>query len=370
MDDAGGVRCPEHIPRRCLLTATGAPRDSDLEYAATAARQRRPVFVVGCHRSGTNLLYDTLLSAGGFAVYRGYLPIYKTLIPRFGRIDKLENRKKIVRTWMRSKGFRRSGLDAEKLEQDLLAKCSSGGDFLRIVMDRVTGAQGAVRWAVYDPDNVLFMPQIKADIPEALFVHIVRDGRDIALSLKKMGGFRPVPWRKSGSLEATALYWQWMVEKGRQHGQLFPRDYAEIRYEELVLEPRRTLETIGQFLGHDLDVERIRSSQLGRLSESNSSFLEESNNSSVNPVGRWRQRLSQQEISSLEALVGPCLKACGYELSATPNKKPGLRQAMMRFLYPAFLTGKMWLKIGTPAGRWTNLSALELTGSPEFESDV
>lgn len=353
-----------------MLTATDAPRDSDLEYAATAARGRCPVFVVGCHRSGTNLLYDTLLSAGGFAVYRGYLPIYKTLIPRFGRIDRLENRRKIVRTWIRSKGFRRSGLDARKLEQDLLAKCSSGGDFLRVVMDEVARDQGAARWAVYDPDNLLFIPQIKADIPEALFVHIVRDGRDIALSLKKMGGFRPLPWDKSGSLEATALYWRWMVENGRLHGQLFPRDYTEIRYEDLVLEPLRTLETIGQFLGHDLNIDRIRSSQLGRLSESNSSFLGESNNSPVNPVGRWRERLSRQEIASLEALVGPCLKSSGYELTATTNQKPGLRHAMKRFLYPAFLTGKMWLKTSTPAGRWTNLSALELTESLEFESDV
>src|SRR5215467_15522927 len=78
-------------------------------------RSKCPVFVVGCHRSGTNLLYDTLLSAGDFAVYRGYLPIYKMLTPRFGKLDKPENRKKIVDTWRRSKGFRRSGLDAQQL---------------------------------------------------------------------------------------------------------------------------------------------------------------------------------------------------------------------------------------------------------------
>ena len=49
-------------------------------------RKSSPVFVMGCHRSGTNLLYDMLLSSGGFALYRGYLPIYKVLVPRFGRI--------------------------------------------------------------------------------------------------------------------------------------------------------------------------------------------------------------------------------------------------------------------------------------------
>ena len=198
----------------------------------------------------TNLLYDMLLSAGGFAVYRGYLPIYKMLIPRYGNIARLENRQRIVDTWLHSKGFRRSGLDAGNLADTLLEGCRNGGDFIRLVMDAVARQQGAPRWAVYDPDNVLYMPQIKADIPEALFIHIVRDGRDIAVSLKKMGQFRPIPWsRKPASSEATALYWRWMVENGRTHGRLFPYDYLEVRYEELVTAPQAVLQNLGRFLG-------------------------------------------------------------------------------------------------------------------------
>ena len=68
-------------------------------------RKRSPVFVMGCHRSGTNLLYDMLLSAGGFAIYRGSLPVYETLIPRFGSMEHRSNREKLVRTWLRSRGF-------------------------------------------------------------------------------------------------------------------------------------------------------------------------------------------------------------------------------------------------------------------------
>jgi len=60
---------------------------------------------MGCHRSGTNLLYDTLLSAGGFAVYRGYLPVYKMFIPVFGKLDKLENRRKMMESWLREVCF-------------------------------------------------------------------------------------------------------------------------------------------------------------------------------------------------------------------------------------------------------------------------
>lgn len=325
-------------------------------------RNRCPVFVVGCHRSGTNLLYDTLLSSGGFAIYRGYLPIYKMLIPRFGRLDQPESRKKIVEIWLRSKGFRRSGLDLDQLSAKLRAECRNGGDFIRIVMDEIAQNQKATRWAVYDPDNVLHVPRIKADIPEALFVHIVRDGRDIALSLKKMGGFTPFPWQRSArGLRETALYWEWMVRKGRHYGKQIPADYFEVRYEDLVGDPRRTLAALGQFLDHDLDYDRIQSAGLGRLRESNSSFRQDEEQ--IQPVNRWKEKLSRKEIAAIEAVVGECLEESGYPLMTSgEERKVGMQEAWLRAVYPSFLDAKLWLKIRTPLGKLTNLSPLELSG--------
>jgi hypothetical protein len=323
-------------------------------------RGKRPVFVMGCHRSGTNLLYDTLLSAGGFAVYRGYLPIYKILIPRFGSLNNLGNRENIISTWLRSKGFRRSGLDAHELTARVKNECKTGGDFIRVIMDEIAEKQNVHRWAVYDPDNVLHMAKVKADLPDALFVHIIRDGRDIALSLKKMGGFKPLPWdRESRSLAATALYWEWMVQNGRAYGRQIPADYIEIHYEDLVSNPHRALKTLGEFLDHDLDYDRIQSTGLGRLRESNSSFREEQG--SPRPLNRWKERLSHQEIVSLEAMVGACLEEVGYPLS-TPKveRQPGLREQWMRFLYFNFLDSKLWLKTNTPLGRLANMATLEL----------
>src|SRR5215475_7850318 len=124
-------------------------------------RSRRPVFVMGCHRSGTNLLYDILLSAGGFAIYRGYLPIYKVLIPRFGGLHDPKNREKIMQVWLRSKGFRRSELDRTQLTAKILADCRNGGDFIRIHMEEIAQRQNVQRWAVYDPDMVLYMQRVK-----------------------------------------------------------------------------------------------------------------------------------------------------------------------------------------------------------------
>lgn len=84
-------------------------------------------------------------------------------------------------------------VNSTELSSKLMADCCTGGDFLRIVMDALAHQQGVNRWAVYDADNVLYALTLKADLPDALFVHIIRDGRDVALSLMKMGEFRPFP---------------------------------------------------------------------------------------------------------------------------------------------------------------------------------
>ena len=322
---------------------------------------------MGCHRSGTNLLYDMLLSSGGFAIYRGFLPIYKILIPRFGSMESRANRKKILEVWLRSKGFRRTGLDAENLSERILNECRNGGDFIRVVMDSVAQSQQAQRWAVYDPDNVLHVERVKRDIPNAIFVHIIRDGRDIALSLKKMGGFTPLPWDRgqTDSLVATALYWEWMIHKGRENGSKFPADYIEIRYEDLLTSPQETLGRLGGFIEHDLDYDRIQRAGLGRLSETNSSFREEGAKEQLNPLGRWKERLATGDVAALEGTVGSCLAENRYELSLpAAERHMSLRHSWMRGIYPAFLDGKLWLKQHTPVGRLANMSALELEEDP------
>src|ERR1700756_2063708 len=127
----------------------------DARNSAPRARSRAPVFVMGCPRSGTNLLYDTLLSAGGFAVYRGKIPVHQLLVQRAGRLDRLENRRKLMSIWLRSKGFRKSELDGADLTAQVLENCRTGGDFLCIVMNAIASKQNVARGAVYSPGSVL-----------------------------------------------------------------------------------------------------------------------------------------------------------------------------------------------------------------------
>ncbi len=312
-----------------------------------------------------------LLSAGGFAIYRGILPIYETLIPRFGSLKSRAHREKLVETWLLSKGFRRTGIDAQQLSTQIVNDCRTGGDFIRIVMHAVAANQHAQRWAAYNPDNVMRVEQAKRDLPNALFVHIIRDGRDIALSLKKMGGFTPLPWDRgpTESLVATALYWEWMVYRGRSSGRKFPADYIEVRYEDLIANPRETLATLGAFIDHDLDYDRIQRAGLGRVSETNSSFREEGakegakekEKDKINPLGRWKQRLAHADVAAIEATVGDSLLESGYELSLPAGERRlTSRLSSMRAIYPAFLDAKLWLKLHTPLGRFARLSALKL----------
>jgi hypothetical protein len=327
-------------------------------------RKQRPVFVIGCHRSGTNLLYDTLLSAGGFAMYHACPMVYETLLPYCGDLAVSRNRERLMQVWFRSKSFRRTGLDSEELRSQILGECMCGGDFLRIIMGELARKGSVDRWAVYNPDNVLYIPAIKRDLPDALFVHIVRDGRDIALSLTKMGGLRPFWWDRPRNLFASALYWQWMVRKGRRYGRMLPGDYVEVHYEDLVNHPRETLNQLAAFLDQDLDYDRILGNAVGRVRVPNSSFCEEAQGPAFNPTNRWKEKLSGPELSALEKLVGECLEEFGYPLANSAHEfQLDLPLSLMRVLYPQYFETKLWLKTNTPLGRFASIDVLELSGA-------
>src|SRR5271157_5646799 len=115
-----------------------------------AERKNSPVFVIGCHRSGTALLYTSLFSARAFFPFLALLPAYTSLLPMCGDPSVPKNREKMLQVWLRSKPFRRTGLGAEDLRSKILQACRSGGDFLRITLGEVARRQGAQRWAAYD----------------------------------------------------------------------------------------------------------------------------------------------------------------------------------------------------------------------------
>jgi hypothetical protein len=185
-----------------------------------SGRNTAPVFVLGCPRSGTTVLYHMLLSAGGFAIYRTESNVFNLLVPRFRGMRSTSDWEELLDVWLRSKLFRVSGLDASEISAKIMGECRNGGDFLRIVMQEIARQQGVPRWADCTPEHLLYMKEIKRQIPDALFIHMIRDGRDVALSYAKQGWSHPLPWDRQDCLGVAGLYWEWLVRKGREQGRV------------------------------------------------------------------------------------------------------------------------------------------------------
>jgi hypothetical protein len=315
-------------------------------------RTKAPVFVVGCTRSGSTFLYDTILSSGNFAVYQADSDVFNRIVPVFGdrRLRLRANRAKLMKMWLQSDHFRRTGLDADAIRAEILCDCRNAGDFLRIVMERTAQKQGVERWADQTNANILRIPRIKTTIPNALFVHIIRDGRDVATSLNHLGWpFESrCPWDKAHGLLVSALFWEWMVRKGREYGRRLGADYLEVRYEDLVREPTETLKVLGAFLHHDMDYERIRQSAVGTVRTPNSSFNGATRKDTFKPIGRWKG-IEGVEAERMEALLSPLLLDLGY--SVNRSARLDFTALRMRTFYRVYRELKQAIK-RTPFARF------------------
>jgi hypothetical protein len=313
---------------------------------------KAPVFIVGCPRSGTSFLYHLLLSASGFAEFRTQMNVYDVLEPICGDLGVEKNRKKAIQKWLRSKAFRVSGLDAQEIQAKIVSECHGASDFLRIIMEEIARKQAVDRWIDSTPTNVPHMLRIQRDFPDALFVHIIRDPRDVALSLDKRGWSRPLPWDKKRSLLAAGLYWEWIVRKGRKLGAMLAPNYIEVRYEELVREPQRALTAIGDFLRCDLDYDRIQRASVGSVKTPLTAFKEDLQNGRFVPVGRWKEQFPAERLVGFEARIGDYMQELGYELSTDrAGTDHPLGRACDRASYGAYYECKQWAKIHTPLSR-------------------
>lgn len=316
-----------------------------LHEQGTTRSMRSPVFVVGCPRSGTSLLYHSLLSSGAFAVYDEETHFFSGLVPRVGSLANPKNRKELIAKWLESQYFNVAGLDMDELERRLIDDCRSSGDFLRIVMESIARSQNVDRWAEKTPDHVLYLDEIKRTVPDALAIHIIRDGRDVALSLEGKGFLNSYLLRKSDSLLVCGLYWEWLIETGKKLAEKLGPQYMEVRFENMVNQPRETLAQIGQFIGHDLDHDRIRRVGIHTVTNPNTSFSNAKNNSEdiFNPVDRWKSDFPPPELARFEALLGPGLRKLGYELSTEPQS-PSVELQSLRTYYRCYFSLRLWMK--------------------------
>lgn len=174
------------------------------------------------------------------------------------------------------------------------------------------------------------MTGIEALLPEARFIHIVRDGRDTAVSLRKL-------WFSPGNtMTEQAAFWRDNVLTAREQGRQV-RHYLEVSYEKLVQDPKKVLHEICAFIElpyskkmldyHQHAPRRINEHE-GRLNKDGTVILSKearmkqqaSSSKALMPelIGRWRTILTASEVLEFEAVAGETLRLYGYETNV-PN---------------------------------------------------
>jgi LPS sulfotransferase NodH len=313
---------------------------------------KSPVFVVGCPRSGTTLLYSMLVAAGGFAVYRKETYFY-SLVSRFPSMRTPRDQERFTTEYLQGYLGKVPGFDVVPFVRNAARQCATPADFLPRLMEGIARSQRVERWIEATPVHLLFMPEIKKAVPDARFVHVIRDGRDCALSYERQRWVTTLPWDRRRSVGVAALFWDWTVRTGRRLARTCGDDYLEIHFEDLVADPPAVLARIGRFLDHDLDYERIQRNPVHALRIPNTSFRDDRSQGAFNPVERWKTPGASEDARLCETLIGQSLEELGYPL-AFPRARGTrrLRARTMRWIYQSHYAGKHWIKTRTTLGRY------------------
>ena len=128
----------------------------------------------------------------------------------------------------------------------------TAGDAARSFYEAYAAQEGKPRWGDKSPPYTWKAKRIQRALPEAHFIHLIRDGRDVALSLSE------VSWGP-GDVQAAAAKWVEELGHARAPGAAAaPGTYMEVRYEDLVAEPEPLLRRIADFVDLPWDARDAR----------------------------------------------------------------------------------------------------------------
>jgi hypothetical protein len=312
-------------PRFVLSSGSRPSRRASTGPAEDRARRSPLPVVVGCPRSGTSLLAVMLDSHPELTV-----PPETSFV---GTVATLQGPNESVRRnffevvtadRIAISNWSDFGLDKDLLWRRLEAidpfTVSAG---LRAFYAMYAESQAKPRYGEKTPAYVFMMPQIAALLPEAHFIHLIRDPGDTALSWRKTW-FAP-----SQDLRVLGEEWRKHVEAGRSAANLVRR-YVEVRFEDLVLHPERELKRLCEYISLPwnpvmLDygaqgaarVERLqgRRHARGQMIPREERTRIHANLTRAPDAGRldvWRHEMSHAERRALEDAAGPLVRELGY----------------------------------------------------------
>lgn len=170
--------------------------------------------------------------------------------------------------------------------------------------------QGKARWADKTPDYIDHLPLLSRLFPEARFVHMVRDGRDVALSTLDLRRFH----RHAAT---CGYFWARQIAAAIGEGRrLGPGRYLELRYEDLLDGPERELERLCTFVGLPYDDAMLQHDEhdLEKLPERFRPIHTRLALPPTKGLRDWRTQMSPREVAEFEAVAGDQLRAAGYDV--------------------------------------------------------
>jgi len=273
------------------------------------------LFLVGCPRSGTTLLQRMLDNHPQLAVAND-----SHFIPRapgpIGPGTRPPLTAELVERVLGYPRFRRLGLE-ESVARGAAARASTYEDFVSELYSEHARLHGKELAGEKTPDYVRYLPFLHALFPDARIIHIIRDGRDVALSMLEWARADKGPGKLALWLEAPvavcALWWRWQVETGRRDGaQLPPGLYREVWYENLVLHPGETLRSLAVFLSLPFAHEMV-SFHEGKTRPDPQLSAKEAWLPATPGLRDWRKEMPPRDLELFEAIAGDLLSELGYE---------------------------------------------------------
>jgi len=283
-----------------------------------------PVFIVGCSRSGTTMLRLMLdshpaLSIPGESAFIRYLWINRR---DYGTGDRFRS-DRLLDDILTNAHFMRWGVSPQHVRNRVSRLLSpTFADIIAAPFEAYAEMNGKVRWGDKTPVYVLSISALAHLFPTARFVHLIRDGRDVASS------HLSIPMLDGGIWEASLLWRDW-VSSGIRSGRRLPSGhYIEIRYEDLVSDTDRQLRDLCSFL--DLDFDRTMLSyhmDADKRLQTRPDWVEFHRNISQPPISStrdWRREMPREDVRVFESVAGELLKTLGYE-RAFPKLSVGIR---------------------------------------------
>lgn len=282
----------------------------------------RPVFVLGCPRSGTTLLQLMLHAHPRIALppeTRFVLPAYEGRLG-FGDLKERGNRAGLAQwiTTRKETRFHELGVDPGRVAERITEGPPTLGSALGIALQAYAEEHGKVRWGDKRPAYALHVAEILRLFPDAQFIHLVRDGRDCVASLLGM------PWWHRGFHEAVATWSQVMDTTRKYSRRLGSGSWHELRFEDLVADPEGQLRGVCGFLGEEYVPEMSEPYRVAEVAVPARKTWHRRTHGAVDTsrAGNWTTRLTPTQIALCDDVLGDRLTSYGYELAGAVRPDP------------------------------------------------